>query len=732
MDIVRRIPGAGGALHCVARLHPSTPHASALVLRDREVPASVVRRIGRCVCKQRTEGEEGACVPQIVSTGACVVTDQRDRLVLPGARLATVVAMGRRWRAHWPFSNLLLCMSVLLAASCGAAQAHSQAVTPAGNPVAATDAMVVAVAPGNAGSARFTVLSPWLIRLEWSSTTPPTFEDEATYMAVNRRTAVPAFSHATDSSSGITTLNTSALSLWFDARAAAAAAGSGGSAFTDASLSIRMSTPNAMNASLWRPSRSSAGNLLGTFHNLDRMDGWQDFNCSDKINGMGPGNDYAHWFCAMGLISRAGFAVVDDSRTVVFDNETDWVKAQDNGECPAGAGPNATSNLPCFYYPETPFGQPQNQTLCERAGCCWRGLGPTASRVPLLAYWSAAATDNVLTTAAHPPAQGGYSRVGTVGYVSNSSSGGADYNELQLWYSSARRDHWTTATPEGAAAAKAAGYDFIATLGYLPQQPLPGQEDAMTEAVLYYSEKRQDHFSSLNKCAGCLGGGYDKEWSLGWAFDADVDECVQRSGNVDTYFFGHGVGVANFRAALKDFTSLSGSIPIPRRHMLGVSWSRWSLGTPGSPWMGNSSDMIAAVKGLTNASFPLDTFIFDMNWHIKPDWTGYTWDRELYSNPGPEQLNEWLHDQGLQIGFNIHDCHGVMPVEKRYGAVARALGLDPTANATIDFHGSDQSFMDALHNEALEPLMGGPQGIDFIWTDWQYVPLLAARSCCRC
>lgn len=92
------------------------------------------------------------------------------------------------------------------------------------------------------------------------------------------------------------------------------------------------------------------------------------------------------------------------------------------------------------------------------------------------------------------------------------------------------------------------------------------------EVVLYYSASRLDHFSSTNQCEGC-DGLYKLVRTQGYVLTLGVgnDECVQRVGTEDFYFFGHGVGYNNYRQALKDFAAIAGPIPIPRRHMLGVS-----------------------------------------------------------------------------------------------------------------------------------------------------------------
>ena len=67
--------------------------------------------------------------------------------------------------------------------------------------------------------------------------------------------------------------------------------------------------------------------------------------------------------------------------------------------------------------------------------------------------------------------------------------------------------------------------------------------------------------------------------------------------------------------------------------------------------------MVDAINGLEKSNFPLDTFVFDMNWHLKPAWTGYTWDTNLY--PDHLSLLEFIHDRGIYIGANLHDAQGL-------------------------------------------------------------------------
>ena len=49
----------------------------------------------------------------------------------------------------------------------------------------------------------------------------------------------------------------------------------------------------------------------------------------------------------------------------------------------------------------------------------------------------------------------------------------------------------------------------------------------------------------------------------------------------------------------------------------------------------DENETVQAVQAMANESlqFPLDTFVFDMNWHLKSTgWTGYTWDSQWYPN----------------------------------------------------------------------------------------------------
>jgi len=164
-----------------------------------------------------------------------------------------------------------------------------------GRPLANPDSMVIS------GNARFTVLAPRLVRLEWSET--GVFEDRGTYAFPTRQATVPPFT--TDRKGRILTIDTGPLSLHYTMDSGR---------FSAANLSITFELNGQQRT--WAPAVPSAGttdspapldpeNLRGTRRTLD--------NC---------GGDAA---LEQGLLSRAGWALFDDSHSVRFDPADGWV-----------------------------------------------------------------------------------------------------------------------------------------------------------------------------------------------------------------------------------------------------------------------------------------------------------------------------------------------------------------------------------------------------------------------
>ena len=152
------------------------------------------------------------------------------------------------------------------------------------NPVADVRAVV------QAGSARFTVLTPQLIRLEWAK--DGKFEDHASFAFVNRALPVPQFTRQIGPGNRVV-LKTSALTLVYDPKDTDT---DGKFTADDLTVSFRLNRKEVV----WKPGMEDTGNLLGTARTLDTARGAVQLE--------------------PGLISRDGWTLVDDSARPLFDS----------------------------------------------------------------------------------------------------------------------------------------------------------------------------------------------------------------------------------------------------------------------------------------------------------------------------------------------------------------------------------------------------------------------------
>ncbi len=157
----------------------------------------------------------------------------------------------------------------------------------AGNPVAHPQSVVVC------GSARFTLLTPRLIRLEWSSRAQ--FEDRASF-AFPTRYADPT-PHTCEQTGSQFHIQTEPLSLDYT---------DDGEPFGADNLTIRVDL-NGQTVE-WTPGTLNTGNLRGTLRTLDQCAGAASLQ--------------------EGLISRDGWSLHDDSGTPVWDAEGFWVESR--------------------------------------------------------------------------------------------------------------------------------------------------------------------------------------------------------------------------------------------------------------------------------------------------------------------------------------------------------------------------------------------------------------------
>ena len=147
------------------------------------------------------------------------------------------------------------------------------------NPVANPEAVVIC------GKARFTVLTPEMIRIEYSA--KGIFEDQATFTVTNRRLKVPRFRKREDNT--YLYIVTDKVRLKYRK--------STNPVTTPASPeNLTITIDNNGCESVWYPGKSDSLNLKGTCRTLDGSNG--DNKRAEMENG---------------LISRSGWAVIDDS-----------------------------------------------------------------------------------------------------------------------------------------------------------------------------------------------------------------------------------------------------------------------------------------------------------------------------------------------------------------------------------------------------------------------------------
>ena len=167
------------------------------------------------------------------------------------------------------------------------------------DPVADPKAVVVT------GKVRFTVLTPELIRMEWAA--DGKFEDHASFVFLNRKLPVPKFERSESDHGHRLTLKTSALTLIYipgkDGR------------FTPEDLSIELTVDGK--PVTWHPGQTDDQNLQGTTRTLDGALGEKTKEPIEQ-----------------GLVSRSGWAVVDDSSRPLFDSADFSFKDGENSAWP--------------------------------------------------------------------------------------------------------------------------------------------------------------------------------------------------------------------------------------------------------------------------------------------------------------------------------------------------------------------------------------------------------------
>ena len=183
----------------------------------------------------------------------------------------------------------------------------------------------------------------------------------------------------------------------------------------------------------------------------------------------------------------------------------------------------------------------------------------------------------------------------------------------------------------------------------------------------------------------------------------------------DQYCFVYG---DDFHAPFADLGALAGHVPMTRKYMHGVWYSRWY------PY--DDAYINDLIRGYDDNGFPLDILSMDMDWHrqdatvgtghnMTKGWTGFDWNRDLIADP--EALIRRLLADSIRVTVNEHPHDGVQTNQSVYPDFMRAMGKDPAAKETLLFDASDSTYMrNYLYYTRRE---NRRYGVAFWWIDWQ-------------
>lgn len=202
----------------------------------------------------------------------------------------------------------------------------------------------------------------------------------------------------------------------------------------------------------------------------------------------------------------------------------------------------------------------------------------------------------------------------------------------------------------------------------------------------------------------------------------------------DGYFFGYGL---DYPQALADLRAITGAAPLLPRKALGVWFSRY--------WAYSETELRELVARFRTEQIPFDVFSVDTDWKrmhsavgcvffsaiagARPgdpcSWNGWDWNLDQF--PDPAGFIAWMHEQGIEVGLNIHPS--ISSRDPRYAdTVAIAGPLSPDASLPpCGLYQADPTsplcyVFDWTKAEQLEAYFALHQpiayGMDFWWLDW--------------
>lgn len=164
------------------------------------------------------------------------------------------------------------------------------------------------------GQARFQVMTPQMIRMEFFEDSSQDCNDFATFVIVNRNVPCVPFTK-TVSANGIT-IDTDFIHLEYSGN------GKPSAAFTPRNLKATILLEDGKKVA-WTPGMKNPGRMFGTIRTLDRVSGAFSLDCDTlPMQSRHPHSGVAQ-HCTYGIISKSGWTVIDDSKSPIFD-DSDW------------------------------------------------------------------------------------------------------------------------------------------------------------------------------------------------------------------------------------------------------------------------------------------------------------------------------------------------------------------------------------------------------------------------
>ncbi len=189
----------------------------------------------------------------------------------------------------------------------------------------------------------------------------------------------------------------------------------------------------------------------------------------------------------------------------------------------------------------------------------------------------------------------------------------------------------------------------------------------------------------------------------GWV----VDRPVHAGGYLDGYFFGYG---NDYQTALKEFYKITGNPVLLPKWAFGVWYSINSETYTNAAYYKNT-----LLPKFRSEKLPLDVLVVDTDWKTPERWNGWNWISTNF--PDPQGFMDWTKEQNLVIPLNVHPT--IQNNDPRFAQTNTTAGGLIQNGSRYHF-----DFTNKKHTKAYfdlhEPF--NSQGVRFWWFDQAETP----------